>query len=98
MRRQFGRDDRRPCVDLRPRVARDKADDALDLRRIVAGPCVGPALSQPIEPQRPVRIDHDLEHRGVGERFGDAWPHRRAQHRASPLRGNGGGHDRVPRA
>ena len=99
MRRQLGRDDRRPGMDFGPAVTGDQADDPLDLRGIVADLSVGPPLTEPVEPQQAIGIDHHLDDQRVGERGGDGRSHRGAQHRAATARGDGignGVHDGAP--
>src|SRR3546814_2100324 len=50
VRRQFGRYDRCRCMGLSPCMARNQANDALDLRRVVAGAGVDAPLAKPVEP------------------------------------------------
>ena len=86
MRRKLGGDDRRGDMNLGARVAGDQPDDPLDLRRIAATlPVSDAAGAKPVEPERAIGIDHDLDHERIGERGGDVGAHRGAQHRA--LRG-----------
>src|SRR3546814_960758 len=49
-------------------MAGNQADDAFDLRRVVADAGVDPAVAEPIEPQYPIGVHHDLDHGGVGQR------------------------------
>jgi hypothetical protein len=39
---------------------------------------VDPAFAEPVEPQRPVGIDHHLDHERIGERGRDVGSHRGA--------------------
>ena len=54
-----------------------------------ASPRVDAALAEPVEPQAPVGVDHDLDDRGIGERGGDRRPHGGAQHRAAAAQRTG---------
>src|SRR3546814_11087455 len=70
----------------------DLADDPLDLRRLHPDFGIGSTLTEPVQAKRPVRIDHDLDDAGIGQRRGDRRPHRRAQHRAPTVGGDTAGH------
>src|SRR3546814_12032900 len=70
----------------------DEADDPLDLRRLHPDFGIGSTLTEPVQAKRPVRIDHDLDDAGIGQRRGDRRPHRRAQHRAPTVGGDTAGH------
>jgi len=80
MRWKLGRHDRPLTMDFAPGMARDQADDTLDLRWIVDGAAIHTAITEPIEPQPAIGIDHDLNHAWIGERCGDRGTHRGAQH------------------
>src|SRR3546814_14553622 len=54
VRRQFGRYDRRRRMGLGARVARDQANDAFDLRRVVAGAGIYPAFAKSVEDRKSV--------------------------------------------
>src|SRR5690606_2973627 len=87
LRRQLGADDRSARMDLAARVAGDEADDPLDLRGPEPDAGVAAPLPQPVEPQRTVGVDHDLDDRRIVERRRDRRPHGAAQHRALPPEG-----------
>src|SRR3546814_9361447 len=73
-------------------VAGDQANDALDLRRIVAGAGVDAAFAEAVEPQDAIGVHHDLDDGGVGQRRGDARSHSCAEHRAAAICGKRVGH------
>src|SRR3546814_5642016 len=70
-----------------PRVARDQANNAFDLRRVVTGAGFDAALAEPIEPQNSIEVHHDLNDGGISQRAGNRPPHRRTEHRAPTTRG-----------
>src|SRR3546814_15179582 len=61
MRRQFRRDDRMLTVHFGTNMGGDQPDDPLDLVGRHAHYGVDPSFTEPVEAQRPVRIDHDLD-------------------------------------
>jgi len=78
-------------MDLRPDMIGDETDNPFNVLRRHSHAGVGAAFTQPIQPQRTIRIDHDLDDHGIGQCFGDRRPHRRAQHGAASTEGDGVG-------
>lgn len=66
-------------------VARDEADDALDLLRVDPNPGVDPAFAQSVEPERPIGVDHDLDDLAVAHGSGDVGAERCDQHAPAPF-------------
>src|SRR5579871_2997353 len=85
-------------MDFGTGVRGDKADDPLDLGGLHADLGIGSAFAEPVQPERAVGIDHDLDDAGIGQSLGDRRPHRGAQHGTTAVCGNTGGHwpDSVP--
>src|SRR3546814_16663836 len=67
---KFTRYDRRCGMGFGPRVARDQANNAFDLRRVVTGAGFDAALAEPIEPQNSIGVHHDLNEGGISQRAG----------------------------
>jgi hypothetical protein len=66
-------------------MAGDQPDDPFGLGRLAQEAGIDASLAQPVEPEPPVGIDHDLDHQRIGQRIGDRWPHGAAQHGAAAL-------------
>src|SRR5690606_34891291 len=60
MRRKLGRDDRRGGMRLGARMARDEADDPLELRGLEPEAGIPAAAPEAIEPKPSVGVDHDF--------------------------------------
>ena len=81
--RQFGADDRIAAMHFQPDMRRNQPDDALHIGRTKAHGGVDPPLSQPVEPERTIRIDHHFDDGRIGKCGGDFHTHRGAQHGAA---------------
>src|SRR3546814_4126671 len=84
---KFTRYDRRCGMGFGPRVARDQANNAFDLRRVVTGAGFDADLAEPIEPQNSTGVHHDLNDGGISQRAGNPRPHRRTAYRVPLIPG-----------
>ena len=68
-------------MGLGPGMACNEPDDSLDLERVDGLARIDPSRSQPVEAERTVGIDHDLDHGRVGKGSDDRAAHGRPEHR-----------------
>src|SRR3546814_495456 len=64
--RKLSRDDRRIAMHFCPDMGSDKANDTFGLGGLEPVAGIDPALSQTVEPQNAVRVDHDLDNLRIG--------------------------------
>jgi hypothetical protein len=67
-------------MHLRSDVVGDEANDPLAVGRRQSLTRVGQTLSQPVDPEATVWVQHHLDDGGVFEPAGNRWPQRGAQH------------------
>ena len=77
---QLRRHPRRTGMDLRADMVRDETDDALSVRGGEALARVGQPAGQPVDPEPPVGVQHNLDDVRVFEEGGDRRSEGRAQH------------------
>ena len=68
------------AMDFGPDVMRDEADDALAVSSGHLEPAVADPFAKPIDPEAPVRVEHDLDDDGVGQPLGNGTSERGMQH------------------
>ncbi len=81
---QFGRDARARGMHLGPDMMRDEPHDPLAIGGRQRGTGVGEPFGQPVDPEPPVGVEHDLDGHGVFQKSGDGGSERRAQHPRAP--------------
>ena len=67
-------------MHLGPDVMGDEAHDPLAIGGRQRGAGIGEPFGQPVDPEPPVGIEHDLDNHRVFQKPGDGGPERRAQH------------------
>jgi hypothetical protein len=58
----------------------DEADDALAIDCGKSLSRIEQSVREPVDPEPPIRVEHDLDDRGVFQESGDRRPQRGAQH------------------
>ena len=67
-------------MDLGSDMVRDQPDDPLAIGSGHPDPRIGDPCAEPVDPQPPVGIEHDLDDRGIFKPGGDLRSQRGAQH------------------
>lgn len=77
---QLGGDSRRTGVDFGSDMVGDETDDALAIGRRERFAGVADPAAEAVDPEATIGVEHDLDHRGIGQPPGNGAAERRAQH------------------
>ena len=83
---KLGRHARRLGMNLGSDMMRHQPDDPLAIGSAHPAPRIGDPGAEPVDPQPPVGIEHDLDDRGIFKPSGNLRPERSAQHARSARR------------